>query len=72
MNDETLDQVPVSVGASGAFKTWLCVLCGFVYDEREGMPQEGIAAGTRWHDVPQEWACPECGAGKSDFEMTEI
>lgn len=72
MNDETLDQVLVSAGAAGAFKTWLCVLCGFVYDEREGMPQEGIAAGTRWQDVPQEWACPECGAGKSDFEMTEI
>jgi len=48
------------------------VLCGFVYDEREGMPQEGIAADTRWQDVPQEWVCPECGAGKSDFEMTEI
>ncbi|RQR32522.1 MULTISPECIES: rubredoxin [Burkholderia] len=54
------------------FKLWQCVLCGFVYDEAEGMPAEGIPAGTRWADVPDDWICPECSATKIDFEMIEI
>lgn len=55
-----------------AFKSWLCVICGFVYHEREGIPDEGIAPGTSWTEVPDDWVCTECGAGKSDFEMVEI
>lgn len=54
------------------FKTWQCVLCGFVYDEEQGLPEEGIAPGTRWADVPDDWICRDCGAGKRDFEMIEI
>ncbi|ARU88556.1 rubredoxin-NAD(+) reductase [Pseudomonas sp. M30-35] len=53
-------------------KKWLCVVCGLIYDEAEGWPKDGIAAGTRWEDVPEDWICPECGVGKSDFEMLEI
>jgi len=53
-------------------KTWQCLLCGFIYDEANGMPEEGIAPGTRWADVPDTWICPECSAMKSDFEMIEI
>ncbi len=53
-------------------KTYMCVICGFVYDEEKGLPDEGIAPGTRWEDVPMNWKCPECGAGKEDFEMMEI
>jgi len=37
-----------------------------------GLPDEGIAAGTRWEEVPMNWTCPECGARKEDFEMVEI
>lgn len=48
------------------------MVCGLVYDEEMGWPEEGIAAGTLWEDVPDSWACPECGVSKSDFEMTEI
>jgi len=55
-----------------AFKSWLCVLCGFEYHEEQGLPDEGIPPGTRWEDVSEDWFCPECGAGKSDFEMVEI
>jgi rubredoxin len=55
-----------------AFKTWQCILCGFVYSEAEGMPDHGIRAGTRWADVPEDWICPDCSAGKGDFEMMEI
>jgi rubredoxin len=58
--------------AATAFKCWLCVLCGFVYDEAAGSPADGIKPGTRWADVPDDWVCHECGAGKADFEMTEI
>jgi len=53
-------------------KTYLCVVCGFVYDEATGLPDEGIAPGTLWADVPDNWACPECGVGKADFEMVEV
>lgn len=52
-------------------KKYLCILCGFVYNEEEGLPHEGIAPGTRWEDVPEDWCCPDCGATKDDFEMVE-
>lgn len=54
------------------FKTYMCVICGFVYDEEAGLPEEGIDPGTLWKDVPENWVCPECGAGKEDFEMVEV
>lgn len=58
--------------AEGELKTWQCVLCAFVYDEEAGLPEEGIAPGTRWTGVPQTWTCPDCAATKSDFQMVEI
>jgi rubredoxin len=54
------------------YKTYQCVLCAFVYDEAAGLPDEGIAPGTRWADVPEGWTCPDCSATKSDFLMVEI
>lgn len=54
------------------FRIWQCVLCGFMYDEAAGMPEDGIAPGTRWEDIPDDWVCPECSATKIDFEMVEI
>ncbi len=54
------------------FQTWMCLICGWVYDEAAGLPEEGIAAGTRWDDVPMNWTCPECGARKEDFEMVAL
>ena len=44
-----------------AYRTWMCVVCGFIYDEAEGLPEEGIAPGTRWEDIPDDWVCPDCG-----------
>ncbi|MEY8212685.1 MAG: rubredoxin, partial [Gammaproteobacteria bacterium] len=35
-------------------------------------PDEGIAPGTAWEDIPEDWSCPDCGASKEDFEMVEI
>lgn len=54
------------------FSTWMCLICGWVYDEAAGCPQDGIPPGTRWEDVPMNWVCPECGARKDDFEMIKI
>jgi rubredoxin len=54
------------------YRTWMCVVCGFIYDEAKGLPEEGIAPGTRWEDIPETWTCPDCGVTKSDFEMTTV
>jgi rubredoxin len=57
---------------AAGFKTLQCVLCAFVYDEEAGLPEEGIAPGTRWKDVPENWGCPDCSATKAEFQMIEI
>lgn len=57
---------------SSEFKRYICLICGFVYDESEGWPADDIAPGTRWDDVPADWVCPDCGAAKADFEMVEV
>jgi len=51
---------------------WQCLTCGFVYDEAKGIPEEGIAPGTTWDDVPENWLCPDCAMGKDDFVMQEV
>lgn len=53
-------------------KVWQCVVCGFIYNETSGLPNEGINPGTAWADIPADWACPDCGVAKADFEMVEI
>lgn len=50
-------------------RVWQCRICGFIYDEAEGLPDEGIAPGTPWEDIPDDWHCPECGVAKDAFEM---
>ncbi len=45
-----------------------CTVCGYVYDPAEGDPDNGVAAGTSWEDVPDEWLCPVCAVGKDMFE----
>ena len=53
-------------------KTSVCIVCGCVYDEAAGRPEDGIAPGTLWADVPASWACPDCGVAKADFEPVEV
>jgi rubredoxin len=53
-------------------KKYMCLICGFIYDEAEGRPEEGIPPGTKWADIPLSWRCPDCGSGKEDFEMVEV
>jgi rubredoxin len=50
-----------------SFKQYRCELCGFVYNERAGLPEEFIEPGTHWEDVPEDFSCPDCSAGKGDF-----
>lgn len=60
-------------GRTGSLmKSYMCVICGFVYNEADGLPDEGIEPGTKWEDIPPNWVCPDCGARKEDFEMVEI
>lgn len=47
---------------------YVCSICGYIYDEATGIPEAGIAPGTKWEDLPEDWVCPLCGAAKSDFE----
>ena len=61
-----------ATATAAAFRTWMCVVCGFIYNEADGLPDEGIAPGTRWADVPDTWTCPDCGVTKDDFEMVEV
>ncbi|MET3694071.1 FAD-dependent oxidoreductase [Methylobacterium goesingense] len=52
----------------GPWKQFLCRACGLIYDEGEGDPDSGLAPGTRFEDIAEDWACPICGVTKSDFE----
>jgi len=52
-------------------RIWECTVCGLVYDEALGWPEDDIAPGTRWEDVPEDWMCPDCGVGKDDFVLME-
>lgn len=50
------------------YRQFVCVVCGFVYDEAHGLPEDGIPPGTRFEDIDDDWVCPDCGVGKADFE----
>ena len=54
---------------STEMQQWVCTVCGLVYDPAEGMPDDGIPAGTRFEDIPDDWYCPDCGVTKTDFEL---
>lgn len=47
---------------------YVCQICGYVYDPKTGDPDNGVAAGTAFADIPDDWTCPVCGASKDDFE----
>ena len=52
-------------------KKYVCDVCGYVYDPAVGDPDNGIAPGTAFEDLPADWACPLCGVGKDEFSETE-
>ena len=50
-------------------KTYVCDVCGWEYNPAEGLPEAGIAPGTPFEELPEDWTCPLCGAGKEHFEI---
>jgi len=52
-------------------KVMRCLVCGFVYKPEEGLPEAGIAPGTGWDDIPDDWVCPDCGTRKEEFHMVD-
>ena len=54
-----------------AMKKYVCDVCGYIYDEAAGDPDNGIEAGTKWEDVPEDFLCPLCGVGKDQFSEVE-
>ena len=60
------------VMAQALFRSFICRACGLIYDEAKGDPDSGLAPGTRFDDIPDDWACPLCGVTKADFEPHEL
>ena len=52
----------------GKMKKWKCSICGYVYDPSKGDPDNGVKSGTAFEEIPEDWVCPVCGAGKDVFE----
>ena len=50
---------------------YVCDICGYVYDPEIGDPENGVAPGTPWEEVPEDWTCPLCGVGKDQFSEEE-
>ncbi len=59
---------PPSETAKSEAQKWICTVCDHIYDPAEGDPDSGIAPGTPFEDLPDDWECPVCGAAKEDFE----
>jgi rubredoxin len=53
------------------YKKYICQACAWVYDEALGDPDSGLAPGTRYEDIPDDWYCPECGVDKTYFDLME-
>jgi rubredoxin len=60
------------LAADRPFQSWICIVCGWVYDEQLGFEQGGLLPQTRWENVPPDWGCPDCGVSKHDFEMVPL
>ena len=58
-------------GAKPGERSYQCLLCAYAYEEKKGAPEDGIAPGTHWENVPEDWTCPDCAAGKDGFELLE-
>jgi len=52
-------------------KKYLCLMCGYIYDPAKGDPDNGVDPGTSFEDLPDGWVCPDCGAGKDEFEPVD-
>ena len=60
-----LESAVSSAVTAPAFRKWTCAVCDYIYDEAAG--DHGLAPGTRYADIPDDWSCPDCGVTKADF-----
>ena len=58
----------LTLEVESAMRSFVCKICGYIYEESAGDPDNGVAPGTKWEDVPESWVCPLCGVGKDEFE----
>ncbi|WP_277183154.1 rubredoxin [Caballeronia sp. BR00000012568055] len=72
VSEDVAPDVKPAASADNDLKQWVCLICGWIYDEAEGDPEHGIAPGTRWCDVPDDFRCPLCDVGKEDFALIEF
>ena len=61
------DELAEPTDGLGPWREYLCRACGLIYNEGEGDPDGGLAPGTRFDDIPDDWVCPICGVSKGDF-----
>jgi len=66
-----IDIEKLTKGKEAGNKEYLCQICGYIYDPEEGDPRNGIPPGTAWEDLPADWVCPVCGAGKDEFQPVD-
>ena len=57
----------ICINRRNTMEKYVCDVCGYVYDPEVGDPDNGVAPGTAWADVPEDWVCPLCGVGKDSF-----
>ncbi|WP_276538493.1 rubredoxin [Dehalobacterium formicoaceticum] len=71
-NEEPKSKTETTDNKEGkGMKKYVCSVCGYVYDPAEGDPDSGVAPGTAFEDIPDDWVCPVCGVGKDQFEVEE-
>jgi flavin reductase (DIM6/NTAB) family NADH-FMN oxidoreductase RutF/rubredoxin len=66
-----IEAKPAQAKGVKIMKKYKCIMCGYIYDPALGDPDNGVAPGTAFEDVPADWVCPDCGAGKDEFEPVE-
>lgn len=58
--------------AQRGYRKWACAVCGYIYNEALGDPDEGFPPGTRFEAIPDDWLCPECGVSKRSFRLLTV
>lgn len=66
-----MQNLQINIKTHGGNMNYVCELCGYVYKSEKGDPENGIAPGTDFEDIGEDWTCPLCGASKEDFEAVE-
>ena len=58
--------------AAVVYRKWACAVCGYIYNEALGDPDEGFPPGMRFEDIPDDWSCPDCGVTKGSFRLLTL